>query len=165
MITEQEAREAASRVCEMVEDRDAGEFGVVTAKRLYGTTDIEMAARSARRDVDRVVTWMCDELARREADQAERAKPIDAEWLASIGSRCPKSERWFILLDRTYGPSRYETQLRAKMQPEGCYVIVTQGYGDDADDDDKEDVVSFAYDFTTRGQLLDLLASLKGGAT
>jgi len=30
VITEQEAREAASRVCEMVEDRDAGEVGANT---------------------------------------------------------------------------------------------------------------------------------------
>ena len=139
MITEQEAIEAA--------------------KNMPAIALLEMS-----QPVRDVMMWATCELSRREAERAERAKPIDAEWLASIGSRCPKSERWFILLDRTYGPSRYETQLRAKMQPEGCYVIVTQGYGDDANDDEKEDVVSFACDFTTRGQLLDLLNALKGGA-
>ena len=140
MITEQEAIEAA--------------------KNMPAIALLEMS-----QPVRDVMMWATCELSRREAERAERAKPIDAEWLASIGSRCPKSERWFILLDRTYGPSRYETQLRAKMQPEGCYVIVTQGYGDDADDDDKEDVVSFACEFTTRGQLLDLLKALRGGET
>lgn len=141
MITEQEAREAEKR-------------RLIVA---IGNGNDSIEARL-------LAAIVLEELDRRERERAERAKPIDAEWLESIGLRCPKSERWFILLDRTYGPSRYETQLIAKMQPEGCYVIVTQGYGDDADDDDKEDVVSFAYDFTTRGQLLDLLAALKGGA-
>lgn len=142
MITEQEAREAEK-------------------KRLIvaignGNDSIEARLLAA---------IVLEELDRREAERAERAKPIDAKWLKAIGSRCPKSKRWFILFERTYGPSRYETQLRAKMQPDGCYVIVTQGYGDDADDDDKEDVVSFACEFTTRGQMLDLLAALKGGAS
>lgn len=139
MITEQEAREAAKN---------------------SSATDLAGVSR----EVIDLLVWAVTELHRREAERAERAKPIDAKWLKAIGSRCPKSKRWFILFERTYGPSRYETQLRAKMQPDGCYVIVTQGYGDDADDDDKEDVVSFACDFTTRGQMLDLLAALKGGA-
>lgn len=145
MITEQEAREAASRVCEMVEDRDAGEFGVVTAKRLYGTTDIEMAARSARRDVDRVVTWMCDELSRREAEQAERAKPIDAEWCLANGAR----------------------QINKSGEVMWAFNAVNMfwqaEYGVSLDGDSYERI--YLHEITTRGQLLDLIAALKGGAT
>ena len=150
---------AAQRVAESIELAASGVSEGDALERTYNG-DIDGFTRDMKRLADSTLA----SLDAKEAERAERAKPIDAEWLKAIGSRCPKSKRWFILFERTYGPSRYETQLRAKMQPDGCYVIVTQGYGDDADDDDKEDVVSFACEFTTRGQLLDLLNALKGGA-
>ena len=150
MITEQEAREAASRVCEMVEDRDAGEVGVVTALRVYGTADIEMAARLARRDVDKVVTWMCDELSRRESEKAERAKPIDAEWL----STCKPD---LLFWQKTSEFIEYE--FRHQPQP-GALKVVVNANGHVGFVVNK----SLAACLTTRGQLLDLLAALKGGA-
>ena len=145
MITEQEAREAASRVCEMVEDRDAGEVGVVTALRVYGTADIEMAARLARRDVDKVVTWMCDELSRRESERAERAKPIDAEW-------CLENE------------ARRSNQSGEVMWAFGSVNVYWQESWGVTIEGDPYDRL-FLPEITTRGQLLDLIAALNGGAT
>ena len=139
MITEQEAREAASRLREMVEDRDAGEFGEVTALRVYGTADMELAGSLGRSDVDKVVRWLLAELPRREAERAERAKPIDAEWLKSVGAKKRAINRW-----------RLCDQCNLWLRENCLWTVRVDGYT----------VV-----VTTRGQLLDLIAALKGGAT
>ena len=73
-----------------------------------------------------------------EAERAERAKPIDAEWLESIGFRLPHCREepglWFGDV------VRYNTAFVE------CVVCNARP------------------NITTRGQLLDLLAALKGGA-
>ena len=145
MITEQEAREAASRLREMVEDRDAGEFGEVTALRVYGTADMELAGSLGRSDVDRVVTWMCDELSRREAERVERAKPIDAAWCLANGARRSNQSGEVMW---SFGSVNVYWQ-------ESCGVTIE---GDPYDR-------LFLREITTRGQLLDLLKALRGGET
>lgn len=144
-ITEQEAREAAERVCEMANDCASGEFGVVTAQRLYGTQDMELAERCGRRDVERVARWACDELSRRDTERAEREKPIDAEWLESIGANL----------------NEWNTRFPIHVMNAGTHVI---GWAERRGVFAWNNGISYLFDgITTRGQLLDLLAALKGG--
>ena len=90
-------------------------------------------------------------LSRRDAERAEREKPITAEWLRSIGA---------------YRESDYGGD-------EGYYTV-------DIDDDEWLSICEDGYvttiviadgrkqlsrKFETRGQILDLLAALKGGAS
>lgn len=77
-------------------------------------------------------------IARHDAEQAERAKPIDEEWLRSIGMQ--NRGQW----------------RGAKVGSFDVIWSIREGvsiWG------------SFAPEITTRGQLLDLLSALKGGAT
>lgn len=84
--------------------------------------------------------YAIQELARREAERAERSKPIDAEWLESVG-----------FYSTTDSGDIFECQDVA-----GHFYIDSFG------------VVAWSQEvyeigeFTTRGQLLDLLAALKG---
>ena len=115
MITEQEAIEAA--------------------KNIPAIALLEMS-----QPVRDVMMWATCELSRREAERAERAKPIDAEWLASIenwtrtgdyiSTRIKGNDVWYHIADACIG-----------------FGGLRQGH------------------ITTRGQLLDLIAALKGGAT
>jgi hypothetical protein len=77
-------------------------------------------------------------LAADEAEAAERAKPIDEEWLTSIRARKKAINRWKIEGVNLWiiGPDRQWT-----VKIDGYHVI-----------------------FFTRGQLLDLIRALKGGA-
>lgn len=113
MITEQEAREAAKN---------------------SSATDLAGVSR----EVIDLLVWAVTELHRREAERAERAKPIDDEWLESIGGRLALSREepgfWFDDV------VRYNTAFRE------CVVCNARP------------------SITTRGQLLDLLNALRGGA-
>ena len=86
-----------------------------------------------------------DELARREADQAERAKPIDAEWCLANGA------------------------LRGNQNGEVMWsfgsvnVYWQESWGVTIEGDPYDRL--FLREITTRGQLLDLIAALNGGAT
>ena len=116
MITEQEARDAAKR-CELQQNKGLQEY-----------YDDELT----------LYRWAIQELARREAERAERARPIDAEWLLSIGFRDCGS--WLAM---DVGASNlWWTPLRRSFGMNGRHVD----------------------DITARGQLLDLLKALKGGA-
>jgi hypothetical protein len=76
MISDQEAREAARLMDEALRVREtlAPDSDEMT-KAIY-------AFHSNR---DTVLKWATQQLARRKAELAERAKPIDAEWLESLG--------------------------------------------------------------------------------
>ena len=88
-------------------------------------------------DTATLCEWAIAELSRRDAERAERSKPIDAEWLLSIGFRDCGS--WLAM---DVGTSKlWWAQLRRAFGMNGRHVD----------------------DITTRGQLLDLLAALKGG--
>lgn len=130
MITEQEAREAAFRCL------NGGDDTWCTSKDYYVSPKHE-------EDNDIVAKFVLDELARREAERAERAKPIDAEWLESLGFN--KNE---------YG---YYVKLVANVRIEAS---VLQSLG-------RSDVFvggrHIAWEQETRGQLIDLLKALKGG--
>ena len=75
-------------------------------------------------------------LARREAEQSERAKPITAEWLESIGGDVPRGFDVALFHGGSVGISRISEHWM-------CHGIPVRN----------------------RGQLLDLLAALKGGAS
>ena len=83
------------------------------------------------------------ELARRDAERAERAKPIDAEWLKTLGFYAGHDLAWH--LDRV-SCRQYAQHVT---DPVESTLLV-----------DDVEVVWHA----TRGQLLDLLAALNGGA-
>ena len=114
MITEQEAREAL----QIYKD---------------GTTPTVRGFASLV-----VIDWAVQELSRRDAERAERAKPIDAEWLKSVGAKKRAINRW-----------RLCDQCNLWLRENCLWTVRVDGYT----------VV-----VTTRGQLLDLLAALKGGA-
>ena len=150
-INEKELMEAAQRCFDGGFDTE-----FVTSKDYYKS---ELHAK----DTDAISRFVINELLRRQEERAEREKPIDAEWLWSISSRCPFSERWRVLIHRVYGESEYKTQLRARICDNGkCLVMIEQGGEKDCDDiEAEEDVVSFGHDIATRGQLLDLMNALK----
>ena len=136
-VTEQEAREASSTHEECSRKFFAGELFGIKAHDDFsrsGTTLIEFARQ---------------ELSRRDAERAEREKPITAEWLRSIGA---------------YRESDYGGD-------EGYYTV-------DIDDDEWLSICEDGYvttiviadgrkqlsrKFETRGQILDLLKALRGG--
>lgn len=112
-VTEQEAREAAAQIPAWVL--------------------LELS-----KEVREVLMWATGELSRRDAERAEREKPIDAEWLESIGFddcgawmkiKAGQNDVWWSKLRNNVGID-----------------------------------MSYVRDITTSGQLLDLLRALKGGA-
>ena len=86
-----------------------------------------------------LVDWAMEELARRDAEQAERERPIDEEWLRSIGGH-DIGGAWFFR--GTAGRVVYDG-LRWLWMVGTSVIKICEN----------------------RGQLLDLLNSLKGGAT
>lgn len=132
MNTEQEAREAASRVKSDGDDRFAS------------SADYRESAMRDD-DIEVVAAWVLAELSRREADQAERAKPIDAAWCLANGAR----------------------QINKSGEVMWAFNAVNMfwqaEYGVSLDGDSYERI--YLHEITTRGQLLDLIAALKGGAT
>lgn len=90
-------------------------------------------------DVRSIVMWATCELSRRDAERAARQQPITPEWLESIGARKMAINRWKIA-----------TQFNLWLVANESWCVRIDG---------------FQVKFTTRGQLLDLLAALKGGAS
>ena len=92
----------------------------------------------------RLAEWAIQELARREAERAERAKPIDAEWCL--------------------------VNVAVEVADARIYRWVFKDVRVDWDDHNGTTIDEFGGEWTwlpsiaTRGQLLDLLAALKGGA-
>lgn len=99
------------------------------------------------------------ELSRRDAEQAERAKPIDEEWLRVVmPDRRRSDERiWHSLHIKN---DLYETHLLVRhVELSRFWAVLVQALEHDETLTEK---VAFG-DLKNRGQLLDLLAALKGG--
>lgn len=73
MISEQEAREAAARL------KNGGGDA-------FACWEDYQESSQKDEDVEVAANWICQELARREAERVERAKPIDAEWCLVNGA-------------------------------------------------------------------------------
>ena len=124
-ITEQEAREAAERLA-----TNGGERWSRIAETDYRES-VEY-----EQDVQAASEWALQELSRRDAERAERAKPITTEWLESIGWK----------KQTTHGGSTYHEfglfhWFKGVVSFCSCKLETV----------------------TTRGQLLDLLKALRGG--
>lgn len=128
MVTEQEAREAAERL-------DA-EYKKI---RLLSEDDDQY--RGVSYEIERheqfLLRFALQELSRRDAERAEREKPITAEWLESLG--CEDEGAWLWVKGFNVRVGKRRSDVWCGVQPMSS--------------------------ITTRGQLLDLLAALKGGAT
>ena len=121
-ITEQEAREALNRIVYY-----CGHIGGRSKARGYdpGCDMVSMAE------------FAVQELSRRAAERAEREKPIDAEWLKSIGAKKKTASRWYIA-----------PHVAIHLRDEFVFVVRIGGY---------------MAPIVTRGQLLDLVETVKGG--
>lgn len=136
MITEEQAREAAERLrAAAVAFKDCEDDD----PRL---TEIEWAIEG---NEQMLVTFAREELSRRDAERAERALPITAEWLESMGF-----EFNGLRLRRLLSIGHYELSA----SPNADDMLLMQD----------DDAIAVPH-VTTRGQLLDLLNALKGGAT
>ena len=122
MITEQEAREAEKR--RLIVSIGNGDDSV---------------------EAQKLAAIVLEELARREAERIERAKPIDAEWCVANGA---------VMVD---GCSMFRWTLKV--------VRVDWDEHNGTTIDESDCCWVFLPSIKTRGQLLDLLAALKGGAT
>jgi len=146
-ITEQEAREAVGRICQAISDEVKGIIDADTAERLYGTRDLDVALELGRDDLKKAVEFARQELARRDAERVEREKPIDEEWLRSIATReyAGVNDPYFIEFEL------HEDAVSA-FTDKGKISSVQMNW-------------SSGLPIKTRGQLLDLLNALRGGAT
>ncbi len=120
MISDQEVREAAASM-QFLKDTNPNHELAILAK------------------------YAVEELARRDAERAERERPITAEWLESIGFK-KNGYGYYVKL---VSDIRLEVSVLSDI--DRCDVCV----GGRRANWSKE----------TRGKLLDLLAALKGGAT
>lgn len=124
-ISEQEAREAAAFIA------DIGNGANEHAPKL-------------------LAALMMNILARRDAERAERALPITAEWLASIGFSSYSKKRWSINVSEG-------DQVDVVIQEDGFATTSVNGRHVGVS---RAGLMVRAY---AQGQLLDLLAALKGG--
>lgn len=122
MISEQEAREASKRL----DDDEVDTIPFRDSKTRLG-------------DLLTLWFWCREEFSRRDAERAEREKPITAEWLESIGFE--NQTLYFAMHVNNVHVLWHFTTSRVRLG--GLFIGV----------------------YKTRGQLLDLLAALKGGAT
>ena len=121
-ITEQEAREAAAFIA------DIGNGANEHAPKL-------------------LAALMMNILSRRDAERAEREKPITAEWFGGIGD-----EQLQMLIQRI-GDTEYQFEMACESQPGVDLTVIHK---------DKLNLTHLPT-ITTRGQLLDLLKALRGG--
>lgn len=134
MISEQEAREAAARLNSDGDDRFAS---------LTSTDYRESATRDD--DIEVTAAFVLQELSRRDAEKAEREKPIDAEWCLANGATCDEWNSRFPMYEWLIGSQS------VRWNPRRGVFMWCGG-------------TSFVFDtITTRGQLLDLLRALRVG--
>ena len=133
-ITEQDAREASSTHEECSRKFFAGE--------LFGIKAHDDFSRSGTT----LIEFARQELSRRDDDRAERGKPITAEWCVNNGAT----------LDGTAGACQFIAH--------GIEVEWDARNGVTVRDGERMGDWTFLSSITTRGQLLDLLAALKGEA-
>ena len=135
MISEQEAREAAARL------KNGGGDA-------FACWEDYQESSQKDEDVEVAANWICQELARREAERAERAKPIDAEWLESIGAY----HEWNHGGDAGWYGIEIDDDEWLSVSGATGFTHIVMGDG----------VKQIERRFDTRGQLLDLLAALRG---
>ena len=129
MISEQEAKEAAARL------KNGGGDA-------FACWEDYQESSQKDEDVEVAANWICQELARRESERVERAKPIDAEWCVANGA---------VNVD---GCNMFRWMLKV------VRVDWDEHNGTTIDGTDFNWV--FLPSIKTRGQLLDLLAALRG---
>jgi len=125
---------------------------------IYGEQCLDIATE-LQCDEALLLTWANDELARRDAEAAERALPITEEWLRVVmPDRRRSDERiWHSLHIKN---DLYETHLLVRhVELSRFWAVLVQALEHDETLTEK---VAFG-DLKNRGQLLDLLAALKGG--
>ena len=120
-----------------ITEQDAREAAIDIVDGHYGESNEDLD--QWHDDIRTCSRWIVQELSRRAAERAEREKPIDAEWLESIDAM--KSGQWYIF------DLGVQIGLRARMH--GWIITVNHRLLD--------------IEYSTRGQLLDLLRALKGG--
>ena len=128
-ITEQDAREAAIDIVD-------GHYGESNEDLDQWHDDIRTCSR-----------WIVQELSRRDAERAEREKPIDAEWCVNNGAIEYDAGHELV-----YGWDLGWCEFNWR-ENRGCRMYVG----------DYHFHVNLPQE--TRGQLLDLLRALKGGAS
>ena len=126
-ISEQDARKAAIDIVD-------GHYGESNEDLDQWHDDIRTCSR-----------WIVQELSRRDAELAEREKPITAEWCLANGAT----------LDGTAGACQFIAH--------GIEVEWDARNGVTVRDGERMGDWTFLSSITTRGQLLDLLRALKGG--
>ena len=124
MITEEEAIDAADEILL--------QFGQTHVDLLHQTEENALT----------LAQWVGQHLIGREIDRIERAKPITAEWLESIGFQVPKPSGFF-----------------SADTPDGDVSV----FFDNGTLDEVQINWSSLRHIATRGQLDDLLKLLKGG--
>ena len=130
-FSEHELKDAAQRCLD-------GGFGTE-----FATTKDYYKSQLHAQDTDIVSRFVLQELSRRDAERAERALPITAEWCLANGAAWNnhRAVAWWRILDN----ARLEFNAA-----NGVAMIVGDGW-------------SYFDNITTRGQLLDLLKALRGG--
>lgn len=104
-------------------------------------------------EVRKAARWANDELARRDAEAAERELPITEEWLESIGFCFDATNReWFNEIDCV---SVLVKSIRDKTTKKHAWSCCVGKGGEESRLD---------WTMSIRAQLLDLLTALKGGA-
>ena len=146
-ISEEQAREAARRVksCRHEDDTDPDDpydDCFPNAHKVYGCKQIE-ACIHVGFDLRTLSDYAMQELTRRDAELAEREKPITAEWLESIGFYRDTTEGRYFEQQEIAGAFYLRNNGRLAWR---CEVYEL-------------------FEAETRGQLLDLLRALRGGAT
>ena len=110
-------------------------------------------------DISNVIGLYLEELSRRDAERAEREKPITEEWLESIGFRPSAPEgfglRIFDIFDDNAGDDPH-FQVLITEECRSVWLDCYDGSGDSIG-------LCEIGNGWTRGQLLDLLRALKGG--
>ena len=149
-ISEEQAREAARRVksCRHEDDTDPDDpydDCFPNAHKVYGCKQIE-ACIHVGFDLRTLSDYAMQELTRRDAELAEREKPITAEWCVNNGAT----------LDGTAGACQFIAH--------GIEVEWDARNGVTVRDGERMSDWTFLSSITTRGQLLDLLKALRGGA-
>lgn len=154
----EEVRKAAERLARCNLADEIGEDADATAASVY-ETDIDGAFNLARIDCMALAEWVLLEASRRETEAAERALPITEEWLRVVmPDRRRSDERiWHSLHIKN---DLYETHLLVRhVELSRFWAVLVQALEHDETLTEK---VAFG-DLKNRGQLLDLLAALKGG--
>lgn len=133
-ISEEQAREAIA-VCDaamkMLEYDDVDMTGAPPFNEIMDAANANATAAITLREFVR------QELNRRDAEKSERALPITAEWLESIGAKKKTATRWYVA-----------PHVAVHLRDEFVFVIRIGGC---------------MAPIVTRGQLLDLVEIVKGG--